>query len=304
MTGWRLAGRVAVTALALSLMMLAVAVGVGQGQTTTAPSQLTQEYPLGKEKLAHGESGAGRSAGASDRNGPDHSSSLLWLLLLVPVAVLVLLVWVVAYARSGPPLAYGYALGNEARRRRHVPAWVIKLLTPLFAYNHHRDAYVVRGIGHRRGPVLKLRSPAEELPAPRPARVRTAAAPLGARSDAMPARLAREPAPAARAARATPKADTPVSPDTPKPKPKPAKAPQEAKDEKTAKGGKNGKNGKGKKTSAAPKGGQGKAPGSAPALTDVLSGQAKSRPPRAPTGRFERDETATRNDKPPSKTRK
>ena len=302
MTGPRLAGRVAVTALALSVMMLTVAVGVGQGQTTTAPSQLTQEYPLGKEKLARGESGAGRSADASERNGPDDSSSLLWLVLLAPVAVLVLLVWVVAYARSGPPMAYGYALGNEARRRRHVPAWVIKPLAPLFTYNHHRDAYVLRGIGHRRGPVLKLRSPAEELPAPRPTSAPTAAAPLGARGDAMPARLVREPARATPNGDAPAKADTPVKPDTAgaKPKPAKAKAAKKPKTTKTAKAGGNGKNGKGKKTSAAPK----KAKGSTPALTDVLSGQAKSRPPRAPTGRFKRDETATRNDKPPTKTRK
>ena len=76
---------------------------------------------------------------------------MLWLLLLAPVAVLVLLVWLVAYARSGPPTAYGYALGNEPRRRRRVPASVIRLLTPLFSYNHHRDAYVLRGIGKPHG---------------------------------------------------------------------------------------------------------------------------------------------------------
>ena len=82
---------------------------------------------------------------------------MLWLLFLVPVALVVLMVWLVAYARSGPPTAYGYALGNEPRRRRQVPASVIRLLTPLFAYNHHRDAYILRGIGNRRGPVLKVR---------------------------------------------------------------------------------------------------------------------------------------------------
>ncbi len=286
MTGSRLAGRVAVTALALSLMMLAVAVGVGQGQTTTAPSQLTQEYPLGKEKLARGDSGAGRgpaagrSAGASGRNGPDDGSSMLWLLLLAPVAVLVLLVGLVAYARSGPPMAYGYALGNEQRRRRHVPASVIRLLTPLFAYNHHRDAYVLRGIGNRRGPVLKLTPSARDLPPPRPATARTAAAPLGARGDALPARLAREPE--RRATAAPPKAKA-----TKKPK---AKATKER------------KNGKSKKTSAAPK--ATKARGSTPTLTDALSAEGKSRSARAPTGRFKRDQTATRNDKPPTKTRK
>ena len=268
MTGTRLAGRVALVALALSLMLFAVEVGVGQGQTTTAPSQLTQEYPLGKEKLARGE----RSAGASDRNGPDDGNSLLWLLLLAPVAVLVLLVWLVAYARSSPPTAaYGYALGNEQRQRRHVPAVVIRLLTPLFAYNHHRDAYVLREIGHRRGPVLKLRSSAEDLPAPRPATARTAAAPLGARGDAMPARLVREPA------RAAAKADPPVKPDTPAPEPKPQRKPAKAEaatKPKTAKTAKAGKNGKSKKTSAAPK--ATKAKGSTPALTDALSAGGKS----------------------------
>ena len=104
--------------------------------------------------------------------------SCSWL----PVAVVVFLVWLVAYTRSGPPTAYGYALGNEPRRRRRVPASVIKLLTPLFSYDRHRDAYVLRGIGKRTGPVLKLRAADAGSRVMRPAaKAAPAAAPLGVR---------------------------------------------------------------------------------------------------------------------------
>ena len=41
------------------------------------------------------------------------------------------------------------------RPRRYVRAHWLVLLTPLFAYNHHRDAYVLRVVGRHVGPVLK-----------------------------------------------------------------------------------------------------------------------------------------------------
>ncbi len=42
-------------------------------------------------------------------------------------------------------------------RRRHPVnrAWLV-ILWPLFRYSITRDAYVLRGVGRRRGPVLQL----------------------------------------------------------------------------------------------------------------------------------------------------
>ncbi len=340
MSGARFAGRVALAAAALSLMMLAVTVGVGQGQSTTAPSQLTQEYPLGgknlccAEKGASGAAAANRTAARGDQSGPDDGGSMLWLLLLAPVAVLVLLVWLVAYSRSGPPTAYGYALGNEPRRRRHLPASLIRLLTPLFAYNHHRDAYVLRGIGNRRGPVLKLRSAASESVPVRPAQVGRAAAPLGVRGEGVSPRLVGEPRAAARV-KASTNGGSPVNGAAPKAKPKPAKGKATTKARTGAtKATTAGKNGKGKKAAAKPKAAKPKAKPAAPSLTEALGTEGKSRsgrakrradyqtrqgggtgsperdtgadPPRsAATGRFKRDETkAAREDRPAGRTRK
>lgn len=46
---------------------------------------------------------------------------------------------------------------RTVRRSRHYLAkhW-LTLLTPAFGYNDYRDAYVLRGIGKRFGPVLRL----------------------------------------------------------------------------------------------------------------------------------------------------
>ena len=325
----RLASRVVLAAGALSLMMLAVAVGVGRGQpadtgqTATAPSQLTEEYPLGKRRLCCAETGtaaaasakgsAARSPGPS--GGPSDGNPMLWLLLLVPLAVLVFLVWLVAYARSAPPTAYGYALGNEPRRRRRVPPSVIRVLTPLFAYNHHRDAYVLRGIGNRRGPVLKVRHEGAETWAVRPTMVSPAATPLGVRGGGGPARVVREPV-SAPVARPAPAAARPVAKPAPaaRPAPAPAEAPtphpapverEEPRDTeavaapkakprsgkgkagKKGKAAKAGKNGKGKKATAAPKASKPKATAKAakaektPALTDALAAGGKAQSARA-----------------------
>lgn len=51
---------------------------------------------------------------------------------------------------------------NMARRfqreRRHVPPLAITALRPLFRYSATRDAYVLRAVGRRVGPVLKSRA--------------------------------------------------------------------------------------------------------------------------------------------------
>jgi hypothetical protein len=320
MSRTRFALHVAAAVAALSLMMLAVAVGVGEGQpagpaqTSTAPSQLTEQYPLGDRKLAQdgsaAEAGGGGGSAAARRPGAsDDGGSMLWLLFLIPVAVLVLAVWLMAYARSGPPTAYGYALGHEPRRRRRVRSSAIRVLSPLFAYNHHRDAYVLRGIGNRRGPVLKLKREDVEQWAVKPARAAPAAAPLGVRGEARAAGAVQEPAaararpnggaPADASPPATAEADTAAkAPATAKPKPTKSKS-AKAKATKKTKAGKAGKNGKGKKAPAAPKSTKPKTPKRepAPSLTEAMNGERT-----APTGRFKRDEV--REDRPATKTRK
>jgi hypothetical protein len=41
------------------------------------------------------------------------------------------------------------------RPRRYVNSQVLTLLTPVFSYNDRRDAYLIRGVGARVGPVLR-----------------------------------------------------------------------------------------------------------------------------------------------------
>jgi len=45
------------------------------------------------------------------------------------------------------------------RRRREVSHVLVTTLSPLFRYSTTRNAYVLRGIGQRRGPVLCVRTP-------------------------------------------------------------------------------------------------------------------------------------------------
>ena len=47
------------------------------------------------------------------------------------------------------------------RPRRRVPRFVIVLLTPFYRYSNSRSAYVLRGIGDKRGPVLTAPPPRE-----------------------------------------------------------------------------------------------------------------------------------------------
>ncbi len=86
------------------------------------------------------------------------------LILLAPVVIAIVLVAVAMFLRDGPPTAQGKATRTTPRRRREVPAWVLTVLRPFFAYNPHRRAYVLRGIGTRRGPVLRRRPDPDEPP--------------------------------------------------------------------------------------------------------------------------------------------
>jgi hypothetical protein len=46
---------------------------------------------------------------------------------------------------------------KNPRPRREVKPSVVKLASPLFRYSQSRDAYVLRGVGARIGPVLRPR---------------------------------------------------------------------------------------------------------------------------------------------------
>jgi hypothetical protein len=46
---------------------------------------------------------------------------------------------------------------SAPRPRREVPGPVLAGLTPLFRYSPGRDAYVLRGVGHHVGPVIRAR---------------------------------------------------------------------------------------------------------------------------------------------------
>jgi hypothetical protein len=41
------------------------------------------------------------------------------------------------------------------RRRRYVAENWLTLLSPVYRYSYSRDAYVLRGVGRRAGPVLR-----------------------------------------------------------------------------------------------------------------------------------------------------
>lgn len=49
---------------------------------------------------------------------------------------------------------------TQARPRRDVSATTLAVLRPVLRYSTSRDAYVLRGVGNRMGPVLRARLPA------------------------------------------------------------------------------------------------------------------------------------------------
>jgi hypothetical protein len=63
-------------------------------------------------------------------------------------------------------------LRNRHRRRREVSSSTATILSPLFRYSRTRDAYVLRLIGDRLGPVLRV-GPSSGNDAPRPGGVET-----------------------------------------------------------------------------------------------------------------------------------
>ena len=80
------------------------------------------------------------------------------------------------------------------RRRRRVPGVVLFSLRPLFRYSYHRDAWILRAVGERYGPVLRPRighaetNGTQRHAAERVSRVRSAFKAVRVRSASKPAR--------------------------------------------------------------------------------------------------------------------
>ena len=77
------------------------------------------------------------------------------LVLIVPLVLTVVLVGLALYSRNESSSSRNRVFRATPRPRRYVSPRALKLLSPLFAYNHNRDAYILRGVGKRFGPVLR-----------------------------------------------------------------------------------------------------------------------------------------------------
>ena len=170
-------GPVIARAALLGLVAFLLPAGIGQAQDTGGagervrpPAELTEEYPLGGERLCCGSdpgasgprstsaepvpprgspfAAALRAGAARDSGGPDSLA---------------------VYARGAPGGAYGYSIDVRPRPRRSVPPLALTLLRPLFRYHYRRDAWILRSVGDRVGPVLRPRDHPVEAHAEPPA---------------------------------------------------------------------------------------------------------------------------------------
>jgi hypothetical protein len=78
-----------------------------------------------------------------------------WLVLIVPLALTIVLVGAALYSRSPPSSSRNRTVRATPRTRRYVAPGLLRALRPLFVYNHNRDAYILRAVGKRIGPVLR-----------------------------------------------------------------------------------------------------------------------------------------------------
>ena len=85
-----------------------------------------------------------------------------WIVLIVPLGLTAALVGIALYNRSASVSSRSRPVRSTPRSRRYVAPWVLTVLRPLFTYNQHRDAYILRGVGRRTGPVLRNRAEGRE----------------------------------------------------------------------------------------------------------------------------------------------
>jgi hypothetical protein len=81
------------------------------------------------------------------------------LVLIVPLVLTVVLVGFALYSRNESSSSRNRVFRATPRPRHYVSRRTLSLLRPLFAYNHNRDAYILRGVGKRVGPVLRDSEP-------------------------------------------------------------------------------------------------------------------------------------------------
>ncbi len=164
-------------AAVLGLVAFLLPAGIGQAQDTGGagervrpPAELTEEYPLGGERLCCGsDPGASGPRSTSAEPVPPRGSPSLLPFVLVPLAIAAVLTALAVYARGAPGGAYGYSIDERPRPRRSVPPLALTLLRPLFRYHYRRDAWILRSVGDRVGPVLRPRDHPVEAHAEPPA---------------------------------------------------------------------------------------------------------------------------------------
>jgi len=241
---------VALFALLGLVAMLAVLAGTQPGSSGSAGgtalaqqatesgepgSELLEQYPLGEKKLQRDQEEQSASPAARAQRRPaDEDDAPIWPFIVGPILLAGALFSLAVYARGGAANVYGYSPDVKERPRRPLSRRTLRMLSPLFGYDHPRDAWILRAIGGRRGPVLKLREaepevvPAPVVPSPQR---RVKAVPMNGRSaDAKTSASAEpaSPAPASKAEKPQPEAKPaaangaakPESPAAPKAKPK------------------------------------------------------------------------------------
>ena len=128
------------------------------------PKALTQKYPLGTQTLSHSTSSSKQPGPAPEQpgatqtlshpasaNSPKHRRHGLrgWeLIALVAVVGALVVLWAESLLSPGRVLP---------RLRHQIPRPLLFVLTPIFRYDEQRDAWILRAIGHRHGPVLTPR---------------------------------------------------------------------------------------------------------------------------------------------------
>ena len=154
---------------AIATMLTAAAIA----SAAAPPKALTHQYPLGTQTLccqsqsattpspaqsattpAPTPSGAAPTPASAQRHHPaatpntGHGSAVDWILIAVAIVAAVLL------------LLLNWLRRRRSRRvvprpRRAVPHAALVLLSPIYRYDHDRDAWILRAIGNRYGPVLR-----------------------------------------------------------------------------------------------------------------------------------------------------
>ena len=136
--------------------------GAQAGGASTSAAGSRRSAPVG----GHGAGAAPRTAPAAPTGG---GSSVAWVVIVVTLALVLLALGAWRIVRlPAPPRSsrevFGQVRPRPPRPRHPVAPRLIAMLSPLLRYSVPRDAYVLRLVGNRHGPVLVARAPASEAP--------------------------------------------------------------------------------------------------------------------------------------------